>query len=197
MLGFLHLNFIDFRYCICIAPFLNGVGTSSTFNYPIQLTSDTLGSLYIVDRNNYLIRRIATNGIVSSVAGTQGSSVLNTLSSNGDNGPATSTSFYEPTGICLSGNQLYIVDGLNVWIRVVNIDSGIISTLAGSGSVGTVDGTGTSALLAFSRDCAMVNSNVLVFAENDSGKVRSVTVSTKVVTTLGSSMPGVYSIWVD
>ena len=93
---------------------------------------DTLGNIYIADSYNDVIRKINTSGIITTIAGNA------TAGFSGDGGPATSGQLSFPTGIILddTGN-IYIADASNNRIRKVSI-SGIISTVAGSGTVGTV-----------------------------------------------------------
>ena len=57
----------------------------------------------------------------------------------------TSARFYRPSGITTDGTNLYVADRYNHRIRKIVIDNGTVTTLAGSGSSGSTDATGTSA----------------------------------------------------
>jgi hypothetical protein len=116
----------------------NGIGgysgdgslaTAASLDQPSAILVDDKGNIFIADAGNNCIRKISTNGIITTIAGngTQGYS--------GDGGIATSATMYSPTGIAtdLSGN-LFIADNNNV-IRKVDT-KGIISTVAGNGKVG-------------------------------------------------------------
>jgi sugar lactone lactonase YvrE len=83
--------------------FINSNGTFSSFFYPLCMTTDNLGNLYVADKGNNLIRKITTSGFVSTVIGS-GVSVLT-------NGTGTNASFASIYGICLdSNNNIYVSD---------------------------------------------------------------------------------------
>ena len=109
-----------------------GLAIGASLLYPAGLAFDSSGNLYIVDSYNSNVRKVDTNGIVTTVAGDQGSAGF-----AGDGGPATQALLTNPTGIAVdkSGN-LYIADRGNQRIRMVTASSGIISTIAGSSTIG-------------------------------------------------------------
>ena len=78
-----------------------------------------------------------TSGAVTTLAGTG--------SSGSANGTGTSASFNGPVGITTDGTNLYVVDYSNHLIRKIVISTGVVTTLAGTGSSGSANGTGTSA----------------------------------------------------
>ena len=78
-----------------------------------------------------------TSGAVTTLAGTG--------SSGSANGTGTSASFYSPTGITTDGTNLYVADYGNNAIRQIVISTGVVTTVAGTGSSGSANGTGTSA----------------------------------------------------
>jgi len=101
---------------------------------------DNAGNLYVADAGNNRICKVTPAGIVTAVAGsgTQGYS--------GDGGPAVQAQLNGPTGVAFdSGGNLYISDWGNQRIRKVSSGSGIISTVAGGGSV-RVPSTGPPAI---------------------------------------------------
>ena len=75
---------------------------------------------------------------VTTVAGTGSSG-------SADNTTGTSASFNSPYGITTDGTNLYVADRNNHLIRKIVISTGVVTTLAGTGSFGSADGTGTSA----------------------------------------------------
>ena len=100
-----------------------GPATSASLSQPSGVALDASGNLFIVDFNNYRIRKVAASGIMTTVAG-------NGVNGYSDfNGPATSASL-KPAGVAAdaSGN-LFIADYLYL-LRKVS-DSGIITTVAG------------------------------------------------------------------
>ena len=82
----------------------NGAATSATLNYPFGVGLDTAGNVYIADTDNHRIRKVTiSTGIITTFAGT------GTESYSGDNGPATSATLNQPTGVALdsAGTQRY------------------------------------------------------------------------------------------
>jgi internalin A len=102
------------------------------------------GMLYIADYGNNRIRMMnLTSGNISTVAGNGAATFA------GDEGTATSASLKSPTGVCVDSGKLYIADLANNRIRIVDLSSGNISTLAGNGTATFVGdgGLATSASL--------------------------------------------------
>ncbi|MBC7865032.1 MAG: T9SS type A sorting domain-containing protein [Bacteroidia bacterium] len=112
-----------------------GLATAAQFDNPCKIVADNNGNFFLADEYNQRIRKINSSGIITTVAG-NGSAAF-----SGDGSLATSASinFIEGISVDISGN-LYIPDKSNNRIRKVNT-SGIISTIAGTGSAGyTGDG---------------------------------------------------------
>ena len=156
---------------------------------------DTQLNLYISDINVAVVRKIASNGIVSTVAGTGVASPAATAT-NGDGGFAADATLNVPSGLCLSHPTLYIVDRYNNRIRQVDLTSSIITTLAGSGVASLVDNTGTSATFNLPVACAFNTSSTLVISDANNNAVRAIQISTRVVTTIANA-PGPHGIWID
>jgi len=94
---------------------------------------DSAGNLFIADTSNHRIRRVSPDGIITTVAGN------GTRGFSGDGGPATSAQLRSPWGVAVDGaGNLFIVDALSR-IRKVSA-SGIITTVAGGGTVASDDG---------------------------------------------------------
>mgnify|MGYP000739370911 CR=1 FL=1 len=108
-----------------------GLATSASF-YTAETVFDTLGNLYFSDTENHVIRKIDTNGIITTIVG-DGSSGY-----TGDGGLATSAKINKPRGLIFDSNgALYFSGSGNHVIRKINED-GIISTFAGTGIAGGV-----------------------------------------------------------
>lgn len=107
-----------------------GPATAYELNYPVSVSADAAGNVYIGDYFNNRVRKVNTSGVISTFAGN------GTAGFSGDGGTATSAELNWPDGIFMdaSGN-LFISDEVNVRIRMVNT-SGIISTIAGNGVQG-------------------------------------------------------------
>lgn len=108
-----------------------GKATNAQFFVPLDIALDKLGNLYIADFLNNRIRKVdRITGIISTVAG-NGSSAF-----NGDNITATSAAM-QPISVAIDSNDnIYISDFSNHRIRKVNSQSGIVTTIAGTGFQG-------------------------------------------------------------
>jgi sugar lactone lactonase YvrE len=101
-----------------------GSATNATLYAPIGLAADAFGNLFIADSENCVIRKMDTNGIITTVAG-------NGPGGFGDGGPATNAVLGTPEGVALDAlGNLFIADASFSMIRKVNTN-GIITTLAG------------------------------------------------------------------
>ncbi|MBD2702915.1 hypothetical protein IC229_19875 [Spirosoma sp. BT702] len=107
-----------------------GLAVNAQLNYPIGIAVDSSSNLFIVDQNNHCIRRVDTNGTITTIAGTGVSGF------SGDEGLATNAQLNRPFSVAVdnSGN-IYIADGNNRRIRKVSA-TGIITTIAGTGTFG-------------------------------------------------------------
>ncbi len=107
-----------------------GAATAAQINNPRGIAIDASGNLYIADESNNRVRKVTPSGIISTVAGT------GTAGYNGDGIAGTAAQLFTPRDVAVdaSGN-LYIADNSNHRIRKIN-SSGIISTVAGTGSGG-------------------------------------------------------------
>lgn len=112
---------------------------------PEGLALDSAGNLYIADALGQRIRRVSTDGTITTVAGCAGSAQC--PFALGDGGPATSATLFMPGAVAVDSNgNLYIADTLNNRIRKVSTD-GTITTVAGSGA-GSFQGDGGPATQA-------------------------------------------------
>ncbi len=96
----------------------------------LYLTSHASGNVYIADYFNSRIRKVTVStGIITTIAGTGASSY------SGDNGQATSAAVFYPEGLNLdSSGNVYIADSGNNRIRKVTVSTGIITSIAGTGT---------------------------------------------------------------
>ena len=118
-----------------VAPQLDGIGAAAHFNSPGGIAYAPGGFLYVSDTGNQIIRRVALDGTVTSLAGMPG-----VWGSDDGTGPAAR--FYSPVGLCVgSDGNLYIADSLNHAIRCMT-PQGVVTTFAGCTSeFGCVSGT--------------------------------------------------------
>lgn len=104
-----------------------GPAKQAVLDKPFGLALDKKRNLYIADRNNNRIRKVDTNGIISTVAGDGGFFFM------GDNGPASRASLAGPTGLAVDdAGNIYIADRNNNRIRMVD-SLGMMHTVAGTG----------------------------------------------------------------
>ncbi len=116
--------------------------------------------MYVADSGNFVVRRIAVDGTINTVAGNGNPKFA------GDNGPATSAQI-DPVAVAVdSQGNLYIADGFNYRIRKVDIN-GIITTIAGNGTEGGVgdNGPAISAEIDFVTDLAVDNAGNIYLAD--------------------------------
>ncbi len=108
----------------------NGDGAPATareLNYPVSVSADASGNIYIGDYFNNRVRMVNTSGVISTYAGN------GTAGFYGDGGPASSAELDWPDGIFVDGSgNLFISDEVNDRIRMVNT-GGTISSIAGNG----------------------------------------------------------------
>jgi sugar lactone lactonase YvrE len=117
----------------------NGVGAAARFNKPSGLAFDAAGVLHVAEYGNHTVRRIASDGTVTTLAGQGG--VVGTA-----NGTGTAARFNSPIGIAVdSAGDVYVAEYGNHSVRKITA-AGVVSTLAGQpGTAGALDGNGTAA----------------------------------------------------
>ena len=117
-----------------------GQATAAELYGPEGMAFDAAGNLYIADFADNVIRKINTLGIITTVAG-NGYGATTSGGFSRDGGQATAAELYYPSDVAIDAEgNLYISDANNHRIRKVNT-AGIITTIAGNGTVGyTGDG---------------------------------------------------------
>lgn len=111
-----------------------GQASQALIASPSGMAIDSAGNIYLSDAVSNRVRKISTSGIINTVAG---SSQLCIVSTNpcGDGGQATLANLYAPQGLAVDGSgNLYIADSFDNRIRRVDAKTGIITTVAGTGS---------------------------------------------------------------
>lgn len=140
-----------------------GQARNAVLNYPQRVLIDPAGNVYVSDTGNNRVRKIAPNGVITTVAGGSVASFA------GDGGPATQALLNQPIGLALdSAGNLYIADSGNHRVRKVD-SSGTITTFAGDGAPpenGNGDGgPAVDASLASANDIAIDTTGNLYIAD--------------------------------
>ena len=109
-----------------------GQATAATLNAPTAVAIDTAGSVFIADTGNNVIRKVASNGIITTYAGGATSvSCPSQIDALGNGCLATSATFSHPSGLATDNKgQLYVADTGNNLIRQINV-YGYVSVFAG------------------------------------------------------------------
>ncbi|HYV35936.1 MAG TPA: peptidoglycan DD-metalloendopeptidase family protein, partial [Gemmataceae bacterium] len=157
--------------------------TAASLSLPVSVAVDANGNLYVTD--NQRIRKVtASTGVITTVAGNG----LPTYS--GDGGLATAASLRNPAGLAVDSNgNIYIADCSNYRIRKVTASTGVITTVAGNGSLGSGGdgGLATLAQLYIPTGVAVDSSGNILIADQSNNRIRKVTVSTGMITTIAGS----------
>jgi len=163
----------------------NGIGANASFRNPWALTADNQGFVYVADNENNQIRRISLAD--SNVSTLAGSSALGSA-----DGIGTTATFGLPIGVALGGgNNLFVLDNGNNdpsygKIRVIQLGSSNVTTLAGGGN--SIDGTGTNASFSGPRGLAIDALGNLYVADTGRQTIRKVTSSGVVSTVAGTGL---------
>jgi uncharacterized protein (TIGR03437 family) len=163
-----------------------GPATAAQLGNIQGVASDRLGNLYLADTDNHRIRKVAADGIITTIAGT------GTAGFSGDNGPAAAAQLNLPYGLAtdLSGN-LYVADLGNNRVRRIAPD-GAIATVAGGGTdAAAADGAlATGVPLLTPRNVATAAAGNLYISEFSGHRVRKVTTDGKIWTAAGTGIAG-------
>ena len=160
-----------------------GLAVKASLSNLTGVALDAAGNLYIADAHNMCVRKVTPGGIISTVAGTNGSQGF-----SGDGGPATSAQLNAPASVMFSGGNLYIADSSNQRIRRVNAN-GTITTIAGNSVAAGFSGDGglaTNASLAFPLGMAMDSLGNLYFADANNNRVRRISPGGVITTVAGN-----------
>jgi sugar lactone lactonase YvrE len=159
-----------------------GPAASAEINNVTGLAADPAGNIYLADQSNNRVRKVGTNGVISTFAGT------GVAGFSGDNGPALLAQLNGPIGVCVAPNgTVYVNDINNRRVRAIS-PSGMITTVAGNGGT-TSSGDGgpaTAASMILPIRCTVDPTGNLYIADQGANKIRKVDTSGNITTFAGT-----------
>ncbi|MCL2011932.1 MAG: IPT/TIG domain-containing protein [Cystobacterineae bacterium] len=163
--------------------FADSSGTNALFSYPSDIAIDSEGNLYVTDTQNHCIRRVSLTNAVTTLAG-------NCRNAGFADGTGAVARFNEPHGITIdSAGNLYVTDTVNHRIRRIT-PGGAVTTIAGSGTAGHLDGTGTAARFYYPSGITRDSAGNLYVADEYNHRIRRVSSAGVVSTIAGTATTG-------
>ncbi len=159
---------------------VNGTGSAAQFSSPFGVAVDAAGNVYVSDSGNNTIRKITPAGVVTTLAGRDGSNAGKA------DGAGSDARFNNPTGIAAdrTGN-LFVADTNNSTIRKIT-PGGVVSTFAGSPDArGSSDGLGVAARFTNPTGIAVDSVGTIYLADTGNGTIRKITAGGMVSTIAG------------
>ena len=159
----------------------DGTGSTARFSSPKGVAVDEVGSVYVADWGNSTIRKVTSDGTVTTLAGAAGSGGSN-------DGTGSGARFYVPEGVAVdSTGNIYVADTGNSTIRKITITV-VVTTLAGTaGSTGLIDSAGSAARFYRPRGVAVDSTGNVYAADTGNYNVRKIT-AIGVVTTIAGTV---------
>jgi sugar lactone lactonase YvrE len=158
-----------------------GPATQAELSDAYGLAADAAGNLYIADGEDMRVRKVDTNGIITTIAGN------GHYGFSGDGGPATQAEIATPLAVAVdAAGNLYIADSYNGRIRKVDAQ-GIITTFAGGGSSGLGDGgPATQAELSYPSGVAVDAAGNIYISDTGNFRIRRVDTNGTIKTVAGN-----------
>lgn len=166
-----------------VAGFADGAAADAKFLYPAGVAVDADGNVYVADSGNQRIRKItaATPRMVTTLAGTGIAGFID--------GELDAARFSSPQALAMDASgQVLVADTGNHRIRVIAASG--VTTLAGSGVEGFLDGPGGSALFSSPKGIAVDGDGIAYVADGGNHRIRRIATDGQVTTLAGSGTPG-------
>jgi sugar lactone lactonase YvrE len=164
------------------ALFTDGLPAVARFSSPAGLSIDASGTLFIADQGNNRIRELGVIPTVTTLAGNTGYGFVDAT--------GTDARFHAPFGIAVdAAGTVYVGDEYNYRIRKIS-SAGAVTTLAGNGISGFVNGQGASAEFVNPEGVALDAAGNIYVADNPAHAIRKVTPAGVVTTLAGNGIPG-------
>jgi DNA-binding beta-propeller fold protein YncE len=165
----------------------NGPATSAMLTWPHDVSVDQMtGEVYIADSNNDRVRKVDASGTITTVAGNGRAGLA------GDGQLATTARLNKPKSVAVDDGRLYIADGLNDAIRVVDLSTGIITRFAGTGVAGFSGdgGPATEAMLNMPQRIAIGPRGGVYVTDTLNNRIRKINLNGVINTIAGTGVPG-------
>ncbi len=160
----------------------DGFGAGATMGRPWRIAVDAVGHLWVAEITGHRIRRVTPAGAVVTVAGTGAAGYKDGL--------VAVAQFNSPAGLTIStAGVVYVADAGNHRIRRISV-AGEVTTVAGSGTAGSLDGVGVNARFSSPMDVALLPSGVLLVADSNNHRIRQIAADGTVSLYLGSGTAG-------
>ena len=164
-----------------------GQADSATMEEPTGVAVDATGNVYIVDLSASVVRMIDTNHKITTIAG-GGSGCSAQTNSVGDGCPATSAALYYPDGVAVdSTGNVYIADTNNNRVRRVDAVTGVMTTIAGTGTQGFSgdNGPATAAELSYPEQLVVDAKGNIFVTDSFNNRVRRIDTAGNITTVAG------------
>jgi hypothetical protein len=158
-----------------------GTGGLALLYQPAKIAFDAQGNLYVADMYNDKIRKITPSGTMTTLAGSTVGYA---------DGTGAAAMFNRPSALCLDGQgNVYVAEAGNLRIRKIT-PAGTVSTIAGNGVAGSVDGTGTTAQIDIPGGMCMDGLGNIYFTQINFHGIRKISPAGVVSTFVGNSTAG-------
>jgi hypothetical protein len=164
-----------------IRGFVDGTGSEARFGVLMGIAVDGSGNVYVADLDNARIRKISPDGVVTTIGGTGMDGYVD--------GPAATSQFRLPMGVVAdNAGNVYVADAGNNRIR--KISGGIVSTIAGDGLAGSVDGAAATARFNNPMKIKIDAAGNLIVLDQSNHRIRKISTAGTVSTIAGSGTAG-------
>jgi DNA-binding beta-propeller fold protein YncE len=167
---------------LLLALAIETVAPQAAFVEPFAVAKDRAGNLYICEHKGQKITKVDPSGAPSIFAGTGSAGY------GGDNGPAAAASFRDPHGIVIApDNRMYVADTQNHTIRRIDLRTGVIATIAGTGERGYSGDGGPAAKAQFNGTFGIAldgGGRRLYVADLGNRRIRMIDLKSGIVTTV-------------
>lgn len=154
-------------------------------SYPSAIYIDSIGNIYLADSGRHVIYKIDSGTTTPNIiAGT-----LNSVGFSGDGNQATSAQLNKPYALTIYNNNLYFCDVLNHRLRKIDLGTGIITTVAGTGNPGFNGDwiVATNADLNFPSGVAIEDNGDIVIVDPNNKRIRRIDIITGIISTIAGN----------